>query len=147
MIKTVFFDMDGTLYDEAYPKVRAELLTSEYIHERTQVGVCEIYDTFRRVKSVFTKSCSDAMRKNNRKMWFDETLRELNISGITGEEAGEYYWSALLKELFDFALSVWLTIEIVRFYCYNNTVKDFSAFNIERKREEYDNTTSAGKNY
>ena len=55
MIQAILFDMDGTLYDEVYPKVRAELLTSEYISEKTQVGVCEIYDTFRQVKSFFYK--------------------------------------------------------------------------------------------
>ncbi|MFR8033805.1 MAG: HAD family hydrolase [Lachnospiraceae bacterium] len=99
MIQAILFDMDGTLYDEVYPKVRAELLTSEYISEKTQVGVCEIYDTFRQVKSFFTKSYSSAQLKNNRKLWFEETLRKLDISGITGEEASEYYWNMLLQQM------------------------------------------------
>lgn len=99
MIKTVFFDMDGTIYDEAYPKVRAELLTSEYIIQKTNIDTYAIYNTFRRVKATFTSGCNDAKCKNNRKLWYQKTLEELNIFSITGDDASDYYWNTLLNNL------------------------------------------------
>ena len=50
MIKAVVFDVDGTLYDETYPKVKAELLTAEFISDKSCVNVEDVYNTFREVK-------------------------------------------------------------------------------------------------
>lgn len=33
MIKTIFFDVDDTMYDEVHPKIKAELQVAEYVSE------------------------------------------------------------------------------------------------------------------
>lgn len=80
MITTLIFDADGTLYDETMPKAKAELLTAKLIASRTGYGEGEVYSRFREVKGEITQSGSLSPDRNNRTVWYAETLRRLNAS-------------------------------------------------------------------
>ena len=80
MTTTLIFDADGTLYDETMPKVKAELLTAKLIASRTGFGEGEVYSRFREVKGEITQSGSLSPDRNNRAVWYAETLRRLNAS-------------------------------------------------------------------
>lgn len=96
MITTILFDMDGTLYDESYPKARAEMLVSTYIGEINHIDPIIVYDTFRASKSFITKTYLGDICRNDRVFWFDKTLRELNITNISGTDAAGFYWNFVL---------------------------------------------------
>ena len=80
MTTTLIFDADGTLYDETMPKAKAELLTAKLIASRTGYGEGEVYSLFREVKGEITQSGSLSPDRNNRAVWYAETLRRLNAS-------------------------------------------------------------------
>lgn len=95
MIRAIIFDIDGTLYDESYPKVKAELLTAEYIASKTHMEPDRIYNVFREVKSYFTSLLGDAHERNDRGIWYEETFSRLGITGITKQEASAFYWNVV----------------------------------------------------
>ena len=102
MIDAILFDMDGTLYDESYPKAIAEFMTANYISEKAHIKASAIYNTFRATKKRISHSIADAYYKNNRKIWYDEVLSEHNITQIKGEEACEYYWRVMIDHIFPY---------------------------------------------
>lgn len=105
MITTLIFDADGTLYDETMPKAKAELLTAKLIASRTGYGEGEVYSLFREVKGEITQSGSLSPDRNNRTVWYAETLRRLNTSHsdvaskIDAYEASGYYWEVVYGEV------------------------------------------------
>ena len=111
MTTTLIFDADGTLYDETMPKVKAELLTAKLIASRTGYGEGEVYSLFREVKGEITQSGSLSPDRNNRTVWYAETLRRLNASHcdvtasgdvtskIDAYEASGHYWEVVYGEI------------------------------------------------
>ena len=111
MTTTLIFDADGTLYDETMPKAKAELLTAKLIASRTGYGEGEVYSLFREVKGEITQSGSLSPDRNNRTVWYAETLRRLNASHgdvaasgdvtskIDAREASGHYWEVVYGEI------------------------------------------------
>mgnify|MGYP001851532226 CR=1 FL=1 len=117
MTTTLIFDADGTLYDETMPKAKAELLTAKLIASRTGYGEGEVYSLFREVKGEITQSGSLSPDRNNRTVWYAETLRRLNTlhsdialrsdaesditvaSKIDACEASGHYWEVVYGEI------------------------------------------------
>lgn len=99
MIKTILFDMDGTIYDESYPKAIAELRTAEYISKNSEVKTSVVYNTFRTIKKQITQSSSSTLIKNNRQIWYHEVFRRFGITSISDVEASEYYWKVMLDHI------------------------------------------------
>ena len=111
MTTTLIFDADGTLYDETMPKAKAELLTAKLIASRTGYGEGEVYSLFREVKGEITQSGSLSPDRNNRAVWYAETLRRLNASHgdvtasgdvtskIDAREASCHYWEVVYGEV------------------------------------------------
>ncbi len=103
MIRTIFFDADGTLYDEAGALNRAECLTALRISEASGIPPAEIYRVFRREKARAEEKLRGSPRANDRVLWFRETLRTLNVSAVTEETAGSWYWLAALERMEPYA--------------------------------------------
>lgn len=111
MTTTLIFDADGTLYDETMPKAKAELLTAKLIASRTGYGEGEVYSLFREVKGEITRSGSLSPDRNNRTVWYAETLRRMNTSHgdeaskidiaskIDAYEASGHYWEVVYGEV------------------------------------------------
>ena len=111
MTTTLIFDADGTLYDETMPKAKAELLTAKLIASRTGYGESEVYSRFREVKGEITQSGSLSPDRNNRTVWYAETLRRMNTSHgdeaskidiaskIDACEASGHYWEVVYGEI------------------------------------------------
>ncbi len=111
MTTTLIFDADGTLYDETMPKAKAELLTAQLIASRTGYGEGEVYNLFREVKGEITQSGSLSPDRNNRTVWYAETLRRMNTSHgdeaskidiaskIDAYEASGHYWEVVYGEV------------------------------------------------
>lgn len=99
LIKAVVFDVDGTLYDETYPKVKAELLTAEFISDKSCVNVEDVYNTFREVKAQITSEYGGRPERNDRRIWYEETLRRLSVTNISKEEASTYYWQVVYSSI------------------------------------------------
>jgi HAD superfamily hydrolase (TIGR01549 family) len=104
LINTIVFDADGTLYDETHAKIKAELLTAEFISNKSNVSLELIYNTFREVKDQITSDFIGMPDRNDRKKWYEETLQRIGVISITKEEASEYYWQIIyhnIKPYFD----------------------------------------------
>ena len=99
MIETIFFDVDGTVYDESYPKAIAELLLSEFISSKCNRSSSEVYNTFREIKSGFVGTRSNNFSKNNRMLWFETLLKHLQIASISYDELNDLYWNAVLERM------------------------------------------------
>jgi len=95
LIKAIIFDVDGTLYDETYPKVKAELLTAGFISDKSRVNVEVVYNTFREVKAQITGEYKGRPEANDRKIWYEETLRRIGVTSISREEASAHYWQVI----------------------------------------------------
>ena len=116
MTTTLIFDADGTLYDETMPKAKAELLTAKLIASRTGRGEGEVYSLFREVKYEITMSGSLSPDRNNRTVWYAETLRRLNASRIDAYEASGYYWEVVYGEIEPYFDLVYILPELKKHY-------------------------------
>lgn len=99
MIKTIIFDVDGTLYDETHAKVKAELRTADFISNITNIDIDLIFNTFRMVKSELTTTHTGKPERNDRGIWYEETFNRLGIKNITKERARDYYWSIVYDNI------------------------------------------------
>lgn len=102
MIEAIFFDVDGTIYDESYPKAVAELLLAKQISSICDYSSSEVYDAFRKIKSEFVKSSSSDFSRNDRILWFKELLNYLQITSVTSEKLNELYWNSMLNQVFPY---------------------------------------------
>lgn len=99
LIKAIIFDVDGTLYDETYAKTKAELLTAEFISNNSAVSIEVIYNTFREVKAQITSDYKGIPERNDRKIWYEETLQRIGVPNIKKEEVSEYYWQVIYNSI------------------------------------------------
>lgn len=134
MVKALVFDVDGTLYDESYPKVIAELFTVQFISDKTNVRVENIYNTFRKVKFQITKQ-STLPERNDRKVWYDQTLQRLGITNVTKEEANEYYWKVMYENIKPFVDLMYVLPRLSQKYRLY-TLSD-ELIEIQRRKMEY----------
>ena len=99
LINTIVFDVDGTLYDETHAKIKAELLTAEFISNKSDVSMEIVYKIFRNAKDNVTKDFDGRPERNDRKKWYKETLQRLCAVNVTEIEACEYYWNIVFDNI------------------------------------------------
>jgi FMN phosphatase YigB (HAD superfamily) len=99
VIRTIFFDVDDTMYDEVHPKIKGELQVVEYVSEVLGRPFQEVYDTFiRSKKEVIDYSALDPNR-NNRTKWYERMLQYLKTDTIDPEKLSERYWDIILNNI------------------------------------------------
>ncbi len=99
MINTIIFDLDGTLYDETNAKIKAEVLTSEYIASCAGITTKEVFLAFQKCKSMTIKSNYDKPSRNDRELWFIKTLEYLELEYINPREVSEFYWDIVYNNI------------------------------------------------
>lgn len=99
MIKTIFFDVDDTMYDEAHPKIKAVLQVVEYVSERLDMPVKDVYDTFLVSKKEIIHDLTGDPNQNNRAKWFERMLLNLKVAALDPEELSEMYWDIILDNI------------------------------------------------
>lgn len=99
MIKTLFFDVDGTLYDETHAKIKAELGIVQILSKQLNKPFMEIYNTYLNAKHRILKSSKSDPNRNNRVKWYESTLRDLGVQGINPEFLGDKYWEIIKKSI------------------------------------------------
>ena len=97
MIKNIFFDVDGTIYEEKPAKVKAEAKIIKYIADKLNIEYFDVYETYKKSKKdIFSRDKNDPNR-NNRTKWYEETLNRLECSSINPKELSKKYWN-IIKE-------------------------------------------------
>lgn len=91
VIKTIFFNVDDTMYDEVHPKIKAELQVVEYVSEELRIPFDEAYDTFLRSKSETLRSSASDPNRNNRVIWYNRMLQYFGNQTLNPEELSERY--------------------------------------------------------
>ena len=105
MIKTLFFDVDGTLYDETHAKIKAELGVVQFISTELNKPFTEIYNTYLNSKHRILKSSKSDPNRNNREKWYEETLKDLGTNKINLKILGDKYWKIIkdnIEPYYDF---------------------------------------------
>ena len=98
MIKTIFFDVDDTLYDEVHPKIKAEMQTAEYIAAELGRPFLEIYNAFIKAKNEIVDTSYDP-NTNNRAHWYERMLKSLKITTLDPEKLSEKYWDIMQSSI------------------------------------------------
>ena len=91
MIRTIFFDADDTLYDEAHGKTRAQYQTILRIASLTGREPSIVCDAFWAADAWVENGMKGKPAANDRRLWFAETLRLLGNADLSGDELAEYY--------------------------------------------------------
>ncbi len=99
MIEAIIFDVDGTLYDETHAKVKAEVLTAQFISDNSDYSRDEVFHHFRKAKTQVIKDYSGCTIRNDRTKWYESTLELLGISNISPVEANDFYWSVVFQNI------------------------------------------------
>lgn len=103
MISTIIFDVDGTLYDETNAKIKAELLTAEYLSRIANISVEELYQKFFESKNYIMNKYRGTHLSIDRKLWFEEMLKRISVDTIIADKLGEYYWNVVLDNIEPYA--------------------------------------------
>ena len=99
MIRNIFFDMDGTLYEEKNAKVKAESQVIKFIAEKLNISYKQIYKEFEHTKNdIFNKILNNPDR-NNRELWYKELLKRLKCNTIEAKELSRKYWSIVKNNI------------------------------------------------
>ncbi len=99
MIEAIIFDVDGTLYNETDAKVKAELLTAQFISEQSKYSMEEVYFAYRQSKAEVINGFTGYSIRNDREKWYHNTLKKLVISNVTAEQASDFYWRVVLDNM------------------------------------------------
>ncbi len=99
MIEAIIFDVDGTLYNETDAKIKAELLTAQFISEQSKYSMEEVYFAYRQSKAEVINGFTGYSIRNDRKKWYHNTFKKLVISNITAEQASDFYWRVVLDNM------------------------------------------------
>ncbi len=99
MIEAIIFDVDGTLYNETDAKIKAELLTAQFISEHSQYSRNEVYFAYLKSKAEIIEKYDSYTVRNDRVKWYKNALEKLKISNITPIEASNYYWDIVLDDI------------------------------------------------
>lgn len=99
MIKTLFFDVDGTLYDETHAKIKAELGVVQILSKQLNQPFNEIYRTYLDAKHRILQSSKKDPNRNNREKWYEETLKDINLSGVSPKFLSDKYWEIIKRSI------------------------------------------------
>lgn len=97
MIKNIFFDVDGTIYEEKTAKVKADTKVIEYISKQLNISYFKVYDEYKKIKRKIFKEIEDNPIRNDREKWYEGLLKELNCNTIEASFLSERYWQ-IIKE-------------------------------------------------
>ncbi|MCL2023791.1 MAG: HAD family hydrolase [Oscillospiraceae bacterium] len=108
MIKTIFFDVDGTLYEEQHAKIKAEAHTVQLIAQRIERSITEVYELYMKAKWTVLNSSDRNPERNNRTLWYREMFAqgagvEMNSKGLTAEKLSGNYWRILNENIEPYA--------------------------------------------
>ena len=99
MITTIFFDVDGTLYDETDAKIKAELQTAEYISAKTGTGFDDTYNAYIESKWATINGDNKNPDRNNRIKWYQTMLDNLHITRLSAEALSTKYWEVVNENI------------------------------------------------
>ncbi len=97
MIKNIFFDIDGTVYEEKIAKVKAETQIIKYIADELNMTYFDVYEIYKKSKKDIFSREKNKPNRNDRIIWYEETLKRLKCSSISPKKLGEKYWN-IIKE-------------------------------------------------
>lgn len=103
MIKSIIFDVDGTLYDETQAKIKAEILTAEFIRDKTGKTLESVFQVFRQTKASIMKANKGRPEGIDRLKWYEETLRILEVETDLAMPARDLYWHTVLENIEPYA--------------------------------------------
>jgi putative hydrolase of the HAD superfamily len=115
-MKTIFFDIDGTLYDEKAAKVKAEIEVSRLISRKSGRDFREIHGAFLNYKEQVAASMPTDPGRNNRALWYEVMLDRLELKGFNPEKLCEEYWAVVLNEIEPYADLMAILPEIYKKY-------------------------------
>ena len=63
MIKNIFFDVDGTIYEEKPAKIKAETKTIKYIADKLNTSYFDVYEMYKKSKKdIFSREKNNPNR-------------------------------------------------------------------------------------
>ena len=99
MIDTIFFDVDGTLYDETHAKITAELQVAEHVAVQTDMDFNIIYNVYHTAKWEVINGDGKNPNRNNRTKWYEVMLENLHIQKIEAKILSGKYWGIVKKNI------------------------------------------------
>ena len=99
MITTLFFDVDGTLYDETHAKIKAEVQVAEHISDATGLPYMQVWAAYITAKNTVAYASDGDPATNDRTGWYAAMLRQLPLPGFTAEALAARYWSVVYDSI------------------------------------------------
>ena len=99
MVKTVFFDIDGTLYEEKNAKIAAEIAVARVIADEAKIDFKDAFEVFLKSKKGVAKSLRGSPEQNDRCRWYADTLHILNVSTLDPIQLSGKYWEIMVGEI------------------------------------------------
>jgi putative hydrolase of the HAD superfamily len=102
MIKTIFFDLDDTLYlfQDSSAKLKAEVETVKRINEKTKEKLHITFNEFIESRHEFKEANKNNPDKYNRYLWFDNFLTQKGIKDINfAKDLEVLYWEVLSQNM------------------------------------------------
>lgn len=99
MIRSIIFDVDGTLYDETHAKLKAELETAERIAETMNLPISQVFSVFRASKEHVIAALKGHPDGIDRLKWYEETLKRLSGDVTHAPNYRNLYWQIVLDNI------------------------------------------------
>ena len=115
MIKTIFFDVDNTLYEEKSSKVKAETAVILSIARKGRVPVEKVYREFEQSEEDIQKVYGGGANSNNRILWFQDLVRDLKVK-LDPRKLAQLYWDNVLSDIRPYADVVAILPELSKEY-------------------------------
>ena len=118
-MESIFFDVDGTLYDETDAKIQAELRTAEHVAMQAGLDFGVVYNAYYIAKWATINGDDKNPDRNNRTVWYQAMLRSLDIAGIDAADLSAKYWEVVkanIKPYYDVTVSLPILAAKYRLY-------------------------------
>jgi len=102
MIKTIFFDLDDTLYlfEDSPSKLKAEVDTVKEINKRLNKELYIVFDDFISSRHKFKDAHKNDAAKYDRFAWYQTFLKEMGIADDEfAKELEKLYWNVLAENI------------------------------------------------
>ena len=103
MIKNIFFDVDGTIYEEKNAKVKSEVQVINFMADKLNMSYIEIYNEFNKAKREIFDKIKTHPNRNNRTIWYEKLLKNIKCNSIEATTLSNKYWQVMKEniELYD----------------------------------------------